>query len=51
MLAARAKAGEDFAKLAQENSDDPGSKAAGGDLGWSTREAYVPAFADALVRA
>jgi len=47
-IAARARAGEDFAKLAQQNSDDPGSKAAGGDLGWSTREAYVPAFADAL---
>ena len=47
-LAKRARAGEDFATLAQQNSDDPGSKSAGGDLGWSTREAYVPAFADAL---
>jgi peptidyl-prolyl cis-trans isomerase D len=47
-LAARIKAGEDFAQLAAEHSDDPGSKAAGGDLGWATREAYVPAFADAL---
>ena len=47
-IADRARGGEDFAKLAQENSDDPGSKSAGGDLGWSTREAYVPAFADAL---
>jgi peptidyl-prolyl cis-trans isomerase D len=44
----RAKAGEDFAKLAEENSDDPGSKAQGGELGWATRESYVPAFADAL---
>jgi peptidyl-prolyl cis-trans isomerase D len=47
-IAARIKAGEDFATLARENSDDPGSKEAGGDLGWATREAYVPAFADAL---
>ena len=45
---ARAKSGEDFAKLARENSDDPGSKAAGGELGWSTRESYVKEFADAL---
>ncbi len=45
---ARAKAGEDFAKLATGNSDDPGSKAQGGDLGWSTREALVAPFADAL---
>jgi peptidyl-prolyl cis-trans isomerase D len=45
---ARAKAGEDFAKLAQENSDDLGSKAAGGELGWAPREAYVKEFSDAL---
>jgi peptidyl-prolyl cis-trans isomerase D len=47
-LAVRAKAGEDFARLARENSDDPGSKQAGGDLGWATREAYVQPFAEAL---
>ena len=47
-LLARAKAGEDFGKLAQENSDDLGSKAAGGELGWAPREAYVKEFSDAL---
>ena len=47
-LLARAKAGEDFAKLARENSDDPGSRTAGGDLGWAPKEAYVQPFSDAL---
>ena len=45
---ASAEAGEDFAKLASENSDDPGSKEKGGDLGWATRESYVQPFAEAL---
>jgi len=45
---ASAKAGEDFAKLASANSDDPGSRAQGGDLGWATRESYVQPFAEAL---
>jgi peptidyl-prolyl cis-trans isomerase D len=44
----RARAGEDFGKLAEQNSDDPGSKAQGGELGWATREAYVQPFAEAL---
>ena len=47
-LAARVRDGEDFAKLAAENSDDPGSNTQGGDLGWATRESFVGPFADAL---
>ena len=47
-LLARVRGGEDFAKLARENSDDPGSKGEGGELGWAGREAYVGPFADAL---
>jgi|SRR5579883_901240 len=46
-LAKRAQSGEDFAKLAQANSQDPGSASKGGDLGWAERKAYVPEFANA----
>jgi peptidyl-prolyl cis-trans isomerase C len=45
---ARVKAGEDFAKVADEVSKDPGSQ--GGDLGWFTRDKMVPAFADAAFK-
>jgi peptidyl-prolyl cis-trans isomerase C len=41
---AKAKAGGDFAKLATENSDDPGSKVRGGDLSWVSRGQTVPPF-------
>ena len=47
-LLARARAGEDFARLAKEYSDDPGSRDAGGDLGWAPKEAYVQPFSEAL---
>jgi len=47
-LFAKAKAGGDFAALAAANSDDPGSKAQGGELGWATKESFVAPFADAL---
>lgn len=41
---AEARAGKDFAKLAEQYSDDPGSKRKGGDLGWSRKGMMVPAF-------
>jgi len=47
-LAAEATGGADFAALASANSDDPGSKGQGGDLGWATRDSFVAPFAEAL---
>jgi peptidyl-prolyl cis-trans isomerase C len=41
----RVKSGEDFAALAQQNSQD-GSAQQGGDLGYFPKEKMVPAFAD-----
>ena len=41
----RVKGGEDFAKVADEVSKDPGSK--GGDLGWFTKDRMVPEFGEA----
>lgn len=43
----RAQAGEDFGKLAKEFSQDPGSAAQGGDLGFSERKVWVAPFGDA----
>jgi peptidyl-prolyl cis-trans isomerase D len=45
---AQAKAGKDFAALAQQYSKDPGSARNGGDLGWADRNMFVPAFSAAL---
>lgn len=36
--------GEKFEELAAIFSDDPGSGRAGGDLGWATRNTFVPEF-------
>ncbi len=40
----RVRAGEDFAKVADEMSRDPGSK--GGDLGWFPKDRMVPEFGE-----
>ena len=41
------QSGEDFAKLAEEFSDDPGSAAKGGDLGWFSKGVMIKEFEDA----
>ena len=43
-LRSRALAGEDFAKLAREFSDDTTSALKGGDLGWALPGQFVPEF-------
>jgi peptidyl-prolyl cis-trans isomerase D len=45
---AQLKAGKDFAALAQQYSQDPGSAHNGGDLGYAERGSFVKPFADAL---
>ncbi|MCY3814480.1 MAG: peptidylprolyl isomerase [Gammaproteobacteria bacterium] len=47
-LRGRVEAGEDFGDLAMEYSDDPGSALAGGDLGWTTGDEFVPEFRQAM---
>lgn len=47
-LADRARAGEDFAALAREYSQDQGSAANGGDLGWVESGVMVKAFENAM---
>lgn len=43
-LLKQVKSGGDFAKLAKENSQDPGSAQNGGDLGWLSHGQTVPEF-------
>ena len=45
----RAKAGEDFAKLADQNSDDPGTKGAGGLYKNVTKGKFLPALEEAAL--
>jgi len=47
-LMAKAQGGGDFAQLAREQSDDPGSKDQGGDLGWVRKGMMAPKFEAAL---
>lgn len=44
----RLQKGEDFAALAKEFSQDPGSASDGGELGYAGKGVYDPAFEDAL---
>jgi peptidyl-prolyl cis-trans isomerase SurA len=44
----RLRDGEDFAQLASEFSQDPGSKIKGGDLGWADPGSYVTEFEDVM---
>lgn len=46
-LLARVQGGEDFAKVAQEGSDDKSSGPRGGDLSWVARGQTVPPFENA----
>lgn len=47
-IAARLRAGADFAALAREHSQDPGSAANGGDLGFMEKGQTVPEFDQAI---
>lgn len=50
-IAADIKSGKTtFAAAAKAFSQDPGSANQGGDLGWSSPDAYDPAFRDALLK-
>lgn len=44
----RLEEGEDFAALARQHSEDPGSALNGGDLGWTSGNEFVPEFRVAM---
>lgn len=44
------KKGKKFEDLAKTKSEDPGSKANGGDLGWAVPTSFVPEFGDAMTK-
>jgi len=50
-VAAALRKGADFAELATQFSQDPGSASRGGDLGWFTRGRMTPAFEEAAFSA
>jgi parvulin-like peptidyl-prolyl isomerase len=50
-LLRRARNGEDFAKLARENSEDFGSAVQGGELGWTGKGGWVREFEAAAFKA
>jgi peptidyl-prolyl cis-trans isomerase D len=45
---AKLRGGAVFAEIAEQESDDPGSREQGGDLGWVRKGMMVPAFEQAL---
>ncbi|HST58085.1 MAG TPA: peptidylprolyl isomerase [Longimicrobium sp.] len=49
-IRARAAAGEDFAALAAETTEEPGGKERGGDLGWFGRGRMVAQFEEAALK-
>ncbi len=48
-LRARIAGGADFVEVAKESSEDPNSRADGGDLGWFEGDAFGPAFGKEVI--